>query len=75
MSANPRCEGCNRFMSWNDVAAGVEYTPFGGALDLEPPDPRNLHAACWDAMPAWEQALTRRIAYIGPHGHGTEAMR
>lgn len=40
---NPRCNHCGRFYRYED---GDQYTHFGGAADLEPPDPIFMCPAC-----------------------------
>lgn len=71
MNANPICHLCGRFMSWADVAAGVSWTPYGGYLDLEPPDEEFAHAACWDAATPETRELVDSTAWIGPYWRET----
>jgi hypothetical protein len=63
---NPQCSLCNRFMSWADVAAGYSWTPYGGYLDLEPPDDEYAHAGCWESACEKSRELIARTAWLKP---------
>ena len=62
----PRCGDCCRFMSWPDVASGVAYTPYGGPEDIDPPDERYFHRACWNGMGEDRKRIVRAGAWLGP---------
>lgn len=53
----PNCVVCGRFVGWRK--SRIAYTPFGGALDLDPPDPRFMHMACWDKLSDREHEFYR----------------
>lgn len=60
---NARCHICNRFMSYASMNCAVVYTPFGGPLDLEPPDDEFMHEECWTGLPEKDQRLINYIAW------------
>ena len=62
----PRCHECGLFMSYAEMDRAINYTPFGGTGDTEPPDEEWIHAACWDAMNDDGRALIDRIAWGKP---------
>jgi hypothetical protein len=63
----PRCGLCNLFMSWHYVRAwAVEWTPFGGPLDDEPPESEYAHLRCWNHADDGRRRLIRTISWIGP---------
>lgn len=62
---NPRCNECGRFIGYKDKEAQV-YTPFGGYLDLEPPDERYICGHCFSKMSESRWALINRISWIKP---------
>jgi len=56
-----RCNYCGRFIGyktrWN-------YTPFGGPLDMEPPDDVNICTRCYDGLTEKDIELIKRIAWL-----------
>lgn len=61
----PQCRFCCKFIGYADMEAGqtVSWTPYGGPLDLEPPDDRWAHRRCWAAATDEDRRLINRIAW------------
>lgn len=56
-----RCYWCGKFIAF--TAARYEWTPFGGALDVDPPGEEQAHVDCFKAnLPIPRQ-------WIGPTLH------
>ena len=64
-----RCDLCGRFMSYVDLAEAVMWTPYGGYLDLEPPDEEYAHRHCWDEATEETRVLIRYTAWRKPNEH------
>ena len=62
----PICDICSRFMSWDDCADSVVYTPFGSWGDTEPPDERLMHKKCWTKLNLRDRRVIDNIAWIKP---------
>lgn len=66
-----KCEVCGRFLSYLDEH--VAYTPYGGYEDVDPPDERVSHRACFAKdHPNWETMGKPAWAWIGPTLHTPE---
>ncbi len=57
----PKCAVCGRFMNFKEDF--IQYGPYGGPLDLEPPEIELIHRTCFEAQPKESQESTKRIAY------------
>lgn len=64
-----RCHYCGRFMSDDDIALSVTYTPYGGYDDIDPPDERFIHGLCWDKAHPDGGEVWRGGMWIGPTDH------
>lgn len=63
----PRCYLCNLFMTWSYVRAwAVEWTPFGGSCDVEPPDAEYAHLRCWNSTEPGRRARITQTSWIAP---------
>lgn len=64
----PKCQGCGQFISYADMEAErtITLTPFGDALDEEPPDDEWMHVTCWQRLPPNERSLVNRTAWRAP---------
>ena len=58
-----RCEQCGRFVGY---ANHVIYSPYGGCLDLDPPDPVFECLKCWDEQGEKWRRLTYDISWTKP---------
>lgn len=66
MGEQLRCNRCGRFMSIHDPDA-VSYTPFGGVLDVDPPDPEYMCGKCWRSLTLDEKTMEEETNWIPPH--------
>jgi hypothetical protein len=66
MHYNDICNFCGKFMSYKQMRNGVTWTPYGGVLDIDPPDHEASHITCWNNAKPSEVDLIRRIAWIAP---------
>ncbi len=57
------CGSCGKFVGYQNY---VTYTLYGGACDLEPPDPEFECLPCWDEQDNKWRELTRRVSWRGP---------
>lgn len=55
-TTQPNCVYCGRFISWKQY---VTWTPYGTALDLEPPDDEFMCKPCWDKLSEKDQERYR----------------
>ena len=65
--ANAICWFCGLFMSYQQMADGIEWLPFGSPESTEPPDPENAHKSCWSKAREQDRALIRSTSYCGPN--------
>lgn len=68
--ANAICWLCGKFMSYQQMADGVEWTPYGSTLGDEPPPSEYAHKPCWDKAEGRRRMLIRSTAYIKPNYMG-----
>ena len=68
----PRCVGCNEFMSHRQLSRSIIYIPYGGALDLEPPEDEYYHRKCWRKLKPNEKTLVRKISWMLPYDNLTK---
>lgn len=58
-----KCEQCGRFIGYANY---VTYTPYGGCLDVDPPDPAFECLKCWDGQEEKWRRLTYNISWTKP---------
>ena len=44
----PRCAGCGRILSYEQMNDCPRWTPYGNSLDIEPPEEIYAHEVCFD---------------------------
>jgi hypothetical protein len=62
LSMTAQCWFCNRFMLLSDDAY-LWWTPYGGVIDMEPPDDEYAHVKCWNDAPLAQKKLIQRTAW------------
>ena len=63
MKYDCRCSYCGKFINFEDPEAVVR-TPYGGPLDLEPPDEEYICGKCWTNRA--NQNLVNEISWRKP---------
>lgn len=63
MSYIEKCSICGKFMSWASLFNAIVRTPYGTALDTEPPDEEFIHSRCWDNLIPKQRALIKKTSW------------
>lgn len=65
---NARCYFCNLFMSYDDMEnSSIRWTPYGGYLDLEPPDDEWAHLQCWTNLEEKRRLMIQGLSWNKPY--------
>jgi len=65
--ATPQCYFCSRFLSYREMSNhSVNWTPYGGSEDEEPPDAEWAHVACWNNQADSRKLFLHNNAWIKP---------
>lgn len=70
----PRCCGCNEFMSYRQLSRSITYTPYGGGLDLDPPEQEYYHRKCWRKLSKQDKILIKKISWMLPYDRVTHKI-
>ena len=58
-----KCSICGKFMSQANMFNAIVRTPFGTALDTEPPDEEFIHLRCWDKLVPGQRVLIKKTSW------------